>query len=93
MRYIYKMQNLTFGSDGGLTKACEEKHPDEPCLCFMSPHMQDVIKTPFFMFNSKYDAWQLGSEFQSVGVVCLPPSLPPPSSVSVPDPLQSSDLL
>jgi len=57
-----------------------------------SPFSQ-VIKTPFFMFNSKYDAWQLGSEFQSVGVVCLPPSLPPPSSVSVPDPLQSSDLL
>ena len=26
---------------------------------------QDVIKTPFFMFNSKYDAWQLGNEFQS----------------------------
>ena len=21
----------------------------------MSPHMQDTIKTPFFMFNSKYD--------------------------------------
>ena len=102
MRYIYKMQNMTFGEDGGLTKACEEKHPGEPGLCFMSPHMQDVIKTPFFMcdftqfclafpcfcltlpcvdltlsclnltfpreffrFNSKYDAWQLGSEFQS----------------------------
>jgi len=31
----------------------------------MSPHMQDSIKTPFFMFNSKYDAWQLNSEFQS----------------------------
>ena len=44
MRYIYKMQNLTFGTDGGLTKACQEKHPDEPGLCFMSPHMQDVIK-------------------------------------------------
>ena len=27
--------------------------------------MQDVIDTPFFMFNSKYDAWQLGNEFQS----------------------------
>ena len=27
--------------------------------------MQDVIQTPFFMFNSKYDAWQLGNEFQS----------------------------
>ena len=23
------------------------------------------MKTPFFMFNSKYDAWQLGNEFQS----------------------------
>merc|ERR1712048_552012 len=59
------MQNLTFGSDGGLTKACQEKHPDTPGLCFMSPHMNDVIQTPFFMFNSKYDAWQLGNEFQS----------------------------
>ena len=65
MRYICKMQNLTFGPDGGLTKACEAEHPNTPGLCFMSPHMQNVIKTPFFMFNSKYDGWQLGSEFQS----------------------------
>ena len=65
MRYIYKMQNLTFGDDGGLTEACQTKHPGDPGLCFMSPHMQDVIKTPFFMFNSKYDAWQLANEFQS----------------------------
>jgi len=65
MKYIYHMQNLTFGADGGLTKACQEKHPEAPGLCFMSPHMQDSIQTPFFMFNSKYDAWQLGSEFQS----------------------------
>ena len=34
---------------GGLTKACQAKHPDEPWLCFMSPHMQDSIETPFFM--------------------------------------------
>ena len=53
------MQNLTFGGDGGLTKACEDKHPDAPWLCFMSPHMQDIIATPFFVFNSKYDARQL----------------------------------
>ena len=65
MKYIYTMQNLTFGSDGGLTKTCQTKHPEKPWLCFMSPHMQDVIQTPFFMFNSKYDAWQLGNEFQS----------------------------
>ena len=65
MKYVYAMQNMTFGDDGGLTAACQAKHPDSPHLCFMSPHMQDVIETPFFMFNSKYDAWQLGNEFQS----------------------------
>merc|ERR1712110_104456 len=36
-----------------------------PHYCFMSPHMQEFIKTPFFMFNSKYDAWQLGNELQT----------------------------
>eukprot|EP00040_Diaphanoeca_grandis_P002454 m.21715 g.21715 ORF g.21715 m.21715 type:complete len:432 (-) comp13512_c0_seq1:1662-2957(-) len=65
MKYIYTMQNLTFGTDGGLTEQCMQEHPTAPGLCFMSPHMQDTIKTPFFMFNSKYDAWQLGNEFQS----------------------------
>ena len=85
MKYVYKMQGMTFSPDGktggGLTKACQAKHPDEPWLCFMSPHMQDVIETPFFMFNSKYDAWQLGNEFQSVGF-SLPPSLTSSSSSS-----------
>lgn len=44
---------------GGLMQACQAKHASEPWLCFMSPHMNDVIETPFFMLNSKYDAWQL----------------------------------
>jgi hypothetical protein len=65
MRYIYQMQNLTFGADGGLTAACERLHPLEPGLCFMSPHVVSVIQTPLFVFNSKYDAWQLANEFQS----------------------------
>eukprot|EP00939_MAST-03C_sp_MAST-3C-sp1_P000133 g133.t1 len=65
MKYIYTMQNLSFASDGGLTDSCREKHTEEPWLCFMSPHMEDVIETPFFVFNSKYDAWQLANEFQS----------------------------
>mmetsp|Transcript_126172 Transcript_126172/g.223524 ORF Transcript_126172/g.223524 Transcript_126172/m.223524 type:complete len:439 (+) Transcript_126172:73-1389(+) len=65
MKYVYSMQNLTFGTDGGLMKACLAKHADQPHLCFMSPHMQDVMETPFFMFNSKYDQWQLGNIFQS----------------------------
>jgi hypothetical protein len=65
MKYVYAMQNMTFGTDGGLTEACRAKHPSEPHLCFMSPHMADVIETPLFMFNSKFDAWQLANEFQS----------------------------
>tara|TARA_B110000208_G_scaffold38207_1_gene50524 strand:+ start:1871 stop:3277 length:1407 start_codon:yes stop_codon:yes gene_type:complete len=65
MKYVYGMQNMTFDADGGLTKACQAKHPTEPHLCFMSPHMADVIETPLFMFNSQYDAWQLGNEFQA----------------------------
>ena len=72
------MQNLTFGSDGGLTSKCGEAYPDDPHLCFMSPHMAEFIETPLFMFNSRFDAWQLANEFQSnwetteeqVGSVC-----------------------
>ena len=66
MRYIYTMQNMTFGTDGGLTKACQDRYPNEPGLCFMSPHMQNFIETPFFMFNSKYDLWQLTNELQDI---------------------------
>ena len=65
MKYIYTMQNLTFGSDGGLTEACRLNHPDEPHLCFMSPHMVDTIETPLFMLNSRFDRWQLQNIFQS----------------------------
>ena len=38
------MQNMSFGPDGGLTEACRLKHPSEPHLCFMSPHMVDTIQ-------------------------------------------------
>eukprot|EP00966_Prymnesium_polylepis_P018669 429858-Prymnesium_polylepis.1 len=31
----------------------------------MSPHMQDVVLAPIFVFNSKYDAWQLANELQT----------------------------
>merc|ERR1712232_1129288 len=65
MKYVYYMQNMCFGAGGALMEKCRLKHPDEPWLCFMSPHMQDVITTPFFMFNSKYDAFQLLDELQT----------------------------
>ncbi len=65
MKYIYTMQNLTFGPDGGLTEACRLKHPTEPHLCFMSPHMVDTVQTPLFILNSKYDRWQLENILQT----------------------------
>lgn len=43
MEYLYTMQNLTFGADGGLLPACKEKHADEPWKCFQSPHMQGNV--------------------------------------------------
>eukprot|EP01043_Picozoa_sp_COSAG02_P009144 COSAG02_NODE_306_length_25175_cov_76.540118_5_plen_166_part_00 len=55
------MQNLSFGDDGALTAGCEAAHPGNPGLCFMSPHMAGFIQTPFFMFNSRFDAWQLAN--------------------------------
>jgi hypothetical protein len=61
MKYIHHMQNLTSGADGGLLKVCEKAYPENKHYCFMSPHMQQFIQTPFFMFNSKYDGWQLAS--------------------------------
>ena len=65
MKYVYSMQNMTFGGGGGLKAACETQFPGEPHLCFMSPHMVQFIKTPFFMINSKYDKWQLQNILQT----------------------------
>ena len=70
MHYIYTMQNLTFSRRGeraasALATECLEKHRSHPWYCFMSPHMVDVIETPVFVFNSRFDAWQLANEFQS----------------------------
>jgi len=64
IKYIYHMQNLTFGMDGGLTKACETAFSDTPHYCFMAPHMHPYITHPFYMFNSKFDFWQLRNELQ-----------------------------
>ena len=75
MAYVHTMQNLTSGSDGGLMAACEAKHRAEPWLCFMAPHMQDVVKTPLFMFNGRFDAWQLANILQ-VGDYKHVPTLP-----------------
>ena len=64
MAYAYTMQNLSFGPDGGLVKACAVAFPASPAKCFMSPHMFPYIKTPLFVFNSRFDAWQLANVLQ-----------------------------
>jgi len=58
MAYVYKMQNLTVGA---LKQECLDTFGDKPHYCFMSPHMQQFVKVPYFMFNSKYDAWQMNN--------------------------------
>ena len=65
MKYISRMQNLTAESQGGtLSDACLKANSANPHYCFMSPHMHSFIETPYFVFNSKYDAWQLANELQ-----------------------------
>ena len=41
-----------------------------PHLCFMSPHMVRFVRTPFFLFNSRFDAWQLAEDLR---VPCFHP--------------------
>lgn len=65
MKYIFQMQNMSFGDEiGSLDQECEERYPDTPWLCFMAPHIADMIKTPFFLISSKYDTWQLQNVLQ-----------------------------
>ena len=60
-RYMYHMMNFSFGAEGALKEECRAAFPDSPWLCFMAPHMQRFITTPFFMMQSKYDFWQMGN--------------------------------
>merc|ERR1711939_870019 len=54
------MQELT----DKLKPECRASFPGEEYKCFMSPHMQKFVKTPFYAFNSKFDAWQLSNILQ-----------------------------
>ena len=54
MQYLYRMQNLTFGADGGLMPECGAAFPPEQRhYCVMSPHMVEFVRTPLFVFNSR----------------------------------------
>ena len=61
---------MSFGRDGALKPECKAAFPDAPWRCFMAPHMQPFIRTPFFMLQSKFDFWQLGNVL-AIGDNCI----------------------
>ena len=60
MKTVYTDQNIT----EALLPACLAEFPDNPHLCFMSPHVVKFVETPLFMFNSRFDAWQMDNDLQ-----------------------------
>jgi hypothetical protein len=61
MANVVSMQNISATS---LLPKCLAANPSDPHLCFMSPHMAQYVETPLFMFNSKFDAWQMVNDLQ-----------------------------
>jgi hypothetical protein len=65
---LVSMQNVV--EAGGLSADCLQAFPPaQSWRCFMSPHMQRYIKTPFFMMNSRFDAWQVSLTAAKFGCV------------------------
>ena len=54
MKTVVSDQNAT----AALLPDCLMAFADRPHLCFMSPHVVQFVRTPLFVFNSKFDAWQ-----------------------------------
>jgi hypothetical protein len=60
MEYIYSMQQLKPNLDASCLAG--QKAMGAPMFhCFMAPHIAPFIQTPYFLTNSKYDAFQLSS--------------------------------
>jgi len=55
-QWIFKTQNAT----GSTNQECvADQKPGEEWKCFMAPYALPYIRTPLFVFNAFYDAWQL----------------------------------
>jgi hypothetical protein len=81
MKYLMALQNVTAGA---LSPACLAHFGDaEAHKCFMAPHMYPFIKTPLFVFNSKFDGWQMGNVLQ-VGCLCMQNASGPINSCKYP---------
>ena len=46
-----------------------DQKPGEAWKCLMAPYIASYVKTPYFVLNSAYDAWQMGS---ILATPCLP---------------------
>jgi hypothetical protein len=57
MAYVVRMQNVT--ATALSPKCLAAVGPSNEYKCFMAPHLQTFIRTPFFVLNSRYDQWQL----------------------------------
>ena len=60
METLYRDQNIT----AALLPACLKAFPASPHLCFMSPHMVRFVASPLYMFNSRFDAWQMDNDLR-----------------------------
>jgi hypothetical protein len=55
---------------GGTNLAClADQKAGEAWKCLMAPFIAKYVKTPIFVMNSAYDAWQMGN---ILGTACIP---------------------
>jgi hypothetical protein len=74
---VAKDQNVS----GGVNSDCVAAHPsDEQWKCFMAQYTLPHIKTPFFIVNSFYDAWQHGAILHNPQKQCYPAACSKPTA-------------
>ncbi len=62
MAYVVNMQNVTATT---LSPEClAAVGPGNEYQCYMAPHVQAFVHTPFFVMNSRFDMWQMVSILQ-----------------------------
>jgi len=75
------MQNITGGANGVLPDDCiNDVGEDRRHLCMLSPRLQQHVESPFFLFTSSYDSWQLRN---ILGLLCVE-SLSPDKTTVLP---------
>eukprot|EP01045_Picozoa_sp_COSAG04_P021879 COSAG04_NODE_2394_length_4214_cov_1.506197_5_plen_411_part_00 len=65
--YAEDMQSIfsAANTSGGLAPACLSAHASAPWECMFAVNAAPHIPVPYFMLQSRYDTWQVGSELGS----------------------------